>query len=94
MSNLSPPSVLEDVGQIKAPGLFEKLMDIKIGVISLPVYIVLSLIVIFAAKTGNLPNDIIGGFAVIMVMGVILSELGMKLALFPLRVGEYFNSTR
>lgn len=39
MSNLSPPSVLEDVGQIKAPGLFEKLMDIKIGVISLPVYI-------------------------------------------------------
>lgn len=79
MSNLSPPSVLEDVGQIKAPGFFEKLMDIKVGVISLPVYIVLSLIVIFAAKTGNLPNDIIGGFAVIMVMGVILSELGMKL---------------
>lgn len=56
MSNLSPPSVLEDVGQIKASGLFEKLMDIKVGVISLPVYIVLSLIVIFAAKTGNLPR--------------------------------------
>ena len=79
MSDLSPSSALEDVGQIKTPGFFEKLMDIKVGVISLPVYMVLSLIVIFAAKTGNLPNDIIGGFAVIMVMGVVLSELGMNL---------------
>ncbi len=59
MSDLSPSSALEDVGQIKTPGFFEKLMDIKVGVISLPVYMVLSLIVIFAAKTGNLPNDII-----------------------------------
>lgn len=34
MSDLSPSSALEDVGQIKTPGFFEKLMDIKVGVIS------------------------------------------------------------
>ena len=41
MSDLSPSPALEDVGQIKTPGFFEKLMDIKVGVISLPVYMVL-----------------------------------------------------
>lgn len=41
----------------------------------------MSLIVLMAAKTGNLPNDLIGGFAVVMVLGLILSELGMKLPL-------------
>ena len=79
MSETNPSSVLEGSGQIREPGVFGKLMDIKVGVISLPVYLVLSFIVLMAAKTGNLPNDLIGGFAVIMVLGLILSELGMKL---------------
>ncbi|MFB0975977.1 MAG: 2-hydroxycarboxylate transporter family protein, partial [Tolumonas sp.] len=81
MSEINPSSVLENSGQIKESGFFGKLMDIKVGVISLPVYLVLSLIVLMAAKTGNLPNDLIGGFAVVMVLGLILSELGMKLPL-------------
>ena len=79
MSDISPTSALESADKIKDIGFFEKLMSIKVGVIALPVYIVLSAIVLFAAKTNNLPNDIIGGFAIIMVFGVVLSELGMKL---------------
>lgn len=79
MSDISPSSALENAEQINSPGFLGKLMSYKVGVISLPMYLILSIVVIFAAKTNNLPNDMIGGFAAIMVFGIVLSELGMKL---------------
>lgn len=39
MSEMTPSSAIENTGQIKEPGLFAKLMDIKVGVIALPVYL-------------------------------------------------------
>ena len=48
MSEMTPSSAIENTGQIKEPGLFAKLMDIKVGVIALPVYLVLSLTVLMA----------------------------------------------
>ena len=35
MSEMTPSSAIENTGQIKEPGLFAKLMDIKVGVIAL-----------------------------------------------------------
>ncbi|MCM3699387.1 2-hydroxycarboxylate transporter family protein [Paenibacillus macerans] len=65
----------------KADGLLSKVLSVKIGVIPLPIYIVLALVIFAAAAVGELPNDMIGGLAVIMIMGVLLSHLGFKLPL-------------
>ncbi|MGM1020956.1 MAG: 2-hydroxycarboxylate transporter family protein [Bacillota bacterium] len=54
---------------------------IKVGVIPLPLYVVIALVVYAAAITQRLPNDMLGGFAVIMILGILLSELGAKLPL-------------
>ncbi|WP_028530842.1 2-hydroxycarboxylate transporter family protein [Paenibacillus sp. HW567] len=60
-------------------GFLQKLKQLKVGVIPLPLYVIIALIIYGAAVTGNLPNDMIGGFAVIMVLGILLSDLGFKL---------------
>ncbi|MDQ0493139.1 MULTISPECIES: 2-hydroxycarboxylate transporter family protein [Paenibacillus] len=54
---------------------------IKVGVIPLPLYVVIALVIYAAAITQSLPNDMLGGFAVIMILGILLSELGSKLPL-------------
>lgn len=54
-----------------------RLMEYKIGVIPLPLYIVLAAIVYFASITGKLPADMVGGFATVLVLGVLLGHLGM-----------------
>lgn len=58
-----------------------KVLGFKIGVIPLPIYILLGIIIFAAAALGQLPNDMIGGLAVIMIMGVLLSYLGFNLPL-------------
>ncbi|MBY7739551.1 2-hydroxycarboxylate transporter family protein [Paenibacillus polymyxa] len=60
---------------------FRMLGRIKVGVIPLPLYAVIALIVYAAAITERLPNDLLGGFAVIMILGILLSDLGAKLPL-------------
>ncbi|AIF67102.1 2-hydroxycarboxylate transporter family protein [Terribacillus saccharophilus] len=66
------------------PSGFNKIMEWKVGVMPLPVYIVLAIIVLIAAYTNQLPTDMIGGFAVIMVLGVLLGDIGQRI--------PYFNS--
>lgn len=63
------------------PKGIKQLGQIKIGAIPLPLYVLLAVIVFAAAALNELPNDMIGGLAVIMIMGVLLSELGFKLPL-------------
>lgn len=58
-----------------------KIMQLKVGVVPLPLYLVLAVIVFAAAAVGELPNDMIGGLAVIMILGILLSDLGFKLPL-------------
>lgn len=60
-------------------GIWFKINQIKIGVIPLPIYLVLALIIYGASVNNQLPPDMIGGFAVIMVMGMLLGDLGMKI---------------
>ncbi|MFS3927737.1 malate permease [Priestia aryabhattai] len=63
----------------KSKGLWSKINDVKVGVLPLPLYVVLALIVYGASVYNQLPPDMIGGFAVIMVMGILLGDLGMKI---------------
>lgn len=80
---VQPPAISHEPQSqpAKADGMLSKMLRLKIGVIPLPIYIVLALIIIAAAAVGELPNDMIGGLAVIMIMGVLLSHLGFKLPL-------------
>jgi len=60
-------------------GLWHKLMAIRIGPLPLPVYIVLAAITIAAAINHRLPNDLIGGLAVMMLSGFLLGDLGNRI---------------
>jgi malate:Na+ symporter len=45
----------------------------------LPLFIVLALIVYLASITGTLPKDMVGGFATVLVLGILLGHLGMTI---------------
>lgn len=51
----------------------------KIGAVPLPLFIVLALIVYLASITGTLPKDMVGGFATVLVLGILLGHLGMTI---------------
>lgn len=55
------------------------LFSIKVGTIPLPIYLGLSVIILLAAAFNKLPTDMIGGFAIIMVMGMLLGEIGLRI---------------
>ncbi|MFD0828518.1 2-hydroxycarboxylate transporter family protein [Neobacillus sp. M.A.Huq-85] len=59
--------------------LLAKLANIKIGVVPLPLYIIIAVVVYAAAVYKQLPADMLGGFAVIMVMGIFLGDMGMRI---------------
>jgi malate:Na+ symporter len=60
-------------------GLWGRLMAIRIGPLPLPLYAALTAIVITAALTHRLPNDLIGGLAIMMIAGFLLGDLGGKI---------------
>ena len=60
-------------------GLLGKFGSVKVGVLPLPLYIVIATVVYFSAVYKLLPADMIGGFAIIIVMGILLGELGMRI---------------
>ncbi|MFZ6731063.1 2-hydroxycarboxylate transporter family protein [Undibacterium sp. Ji42W] len=62
-------------------GFWNRLMAIRIGPLPLPVYIVLAVITIAAAINHRLPNDLIGGLAVMMLAGFLLGDLGSRIPL-------------
>ncbi len=58
---------------------WNKLMAMRIGPLPLPLYLSLAAIVVAAAIAHRLPNDLIGGLAVMMLSGFLLGELGKRL---------------
>jgi len=61
------------------PSFFQKLSSITIGPLPLPLYVVLAAVIYAASVYNQLPPDMIGGFAVIMIMGMLFGDLGMKI---------------
>lgn len=51
---------------------------LRIGPMPLLLYLVLSAVVATAAVVGRLPLDMVGGFAVIMLLGWLLGDIGLK----------------
>ena len=68
-----------DVQEGKSKGIWAKLMQIKIGVVPLPLYVTLAAIIFAASVYNTLPPDMIGGFAVIMILGILLGDLGNRI---------------
>lgn len=67
----------ESVSQEKTEMSFwEKMKEKKIGVVSLPVYIVFAAIIFIAMYTETIPIDMMGGLAVIMALGWLLGAIG------------------
>jgi malate:Na+ symporter len=65
--------------KVEKQSFLSKLNELKIGVIPLPLYVALALIIYGASVYNQLPPDMIGGFAVIMVMGILLGDIGLKI---------------
>ena len=63
-----------------APGTsaMAKILGAKVGPLPLPLYLVLFALIYAASLVGRLPADMIGGFAVIMVLGWALGEIGLR----------------
>ncbi|RJX30998.1 MAG: malate permease [Oxalobacter sp.] len=58
--------------------LVRKINKITIGPVPILIYILICVVVIGAASIRKLPNDIIGGFACILIMGFLFADIGAK----------------
>jgi len=58
---------------------WQTLMNYKIGPLPVPVYLAIAAVTILAIMSGKLPNDMIGGFAVLMLAGFLLGEIGSRI---------------
>lgn len=63
-------------------GRWRTLIGYRIGPLPLPVYVAIAVITVLAALNKKLPNDMIGGFAVLMLLGFLLGEIGARLPVF------------
>ena len=72
----------------ESAGLFNKFLSYKIGIVPLPAFLIIAAIVLSASyiqviKEGKavsaLPADMLGGFALIMVFGWALGEIGSRI---------------
>lgn len=61
---------------------WQKILHHRIGPLPLPVYSVLALLTVCAALAKRLPNDMIGGLAVMMLAGFLLAEIGNRIPVF------------
>jgi malate:Na+ symporter len=56
--------------------ILQRIATVPVGPLPLPLYLVLCAVIYTASIVGKLPADMIGGFAVIMLMGWILADVG------------------
>lgn len=66
------------VQQSGVSAITSKLMSYKIGPLPAPVYVILAAIILCAAVYGKLPADMIGGTAIMMILGMLLGDMGLK----------------
>jgi malate:Na+ symporter len=58
------------------------LLNLKVGGMPLPMFVAIAVVTILAAATKRLPNDMIGGVAVLMLSGLLLGEIGRRIPVF------------
>lgn len=60
------------------PPVMKRLLGLTIGPLPLPLFIILFLLVYLASIAGKLPSDMIGGFAVLLLLSWLLKDAGMN----------------
>lgn len=66
---------------------FEKIKSIQIMGMSLPMYIIVAVIILFAAMTGILPENMVGALAIMMILGSALNLMGNKIPIIRSYLG-------
>lgn len=64
-----------------------KINEIKIMGMSLPVYIIAAFVILYAAMTGILPENMVGALAIMMVLGSALNLMGNKIPIIRSYLG-------
>lgn len=72
-------SALADSSRHPDRGLLSKF---TVGGAPLPMFVAIAVVTGLAAATGRLPADMIGGFAVLMIAGMLLGEIGGAIPVF------------
>ena len=67
------------VAETPSPSLWSQACAMKIGPLTVPVYLALAALTAAAVITKRLPNDLIGGLMVLMLMGFLTVELGSRI---------------
>ena len=68
-----------EVSNGSSSSFMQSLMAIRVGQLPLPLYLFIAGIIYFASVYNKLPSDMIGGFAIMMVMGMLLAEIGGRI---------------
>lgn len=80
--------VLKNVGTVASENKFmESLKKVQIMGMSLPMYILIAAIILFAAMTGILPENMVGALAVMMILGSALNLMGNKIPIIRSYLG-------
>lgn len=56
----------------------KNIFKIKIGPLPLPLYIIMAAVITILSIYGKLPADMLGGIAVMMIIGMFLGDIGMR----------------
>lgn len=68
-------------------GIAERLGEIRIMGMELPVYLIVAVIVLFAAEMEFMPSNMVGALAVMMVLGGVLNFLGSRIPIIRSYLG-------
>ncbi|MHC1745555.1 MAG: 2-hydroxycarboxylate transporter family protein [Negativicutes bacterium] len=71
--------VKQEIDGTKSSSVMQRIMAIRIGQLPLPLYLFVAGVVYLASVYNKLPADMIGGFAITMVMGMLLAEIGGRI---------------
>lgn len=80
--------VIKSVQTVGLSGMKKsKINEIKIMGMSLPVYIIAAFVILYAAMTGILPENMVGALAIMMVLGSALNLMGNKILIIRSYLG-------
>ncbi|SCJ26311.1 Citrate transporter [uncultured Eubacterium sp.] len=80
--------VIKSVQTVGLSGMKKsKINEIKIMGMSLPVYIIVAFVILYAAMTGILPENMVGALAIMMVLGSALNLMGNKIPIIRSYLG-------
>lgn len=74
------------INEGQSPGL-AMLSQVRIFGLPLPLYSILLMVVLIAHVTDTIPNNIVGGFGFMFVVGALFGELGNRLPIFNKYIG-------